>query len=122
MIPPQRMAYEDRNMRNTRVGWVSPSEKKFICHICYEHGHVLTQCTTPAKDNLRICANYERLTEEERKTVPDDSYLAAKYYLQLRESRNGAGPSTGSTGSSPKVSPATPDNPQAIQPSNQGKA
>lgn len=92
----------------------TPPGKKFICHVCYEYDHVLTQCTLPAKETRRICANYERLTEEERKTVPNDSYLAAKYNLQLRESRNTAGPSTDTT-------PANAEYPKADVPTNQGK-
>ena len=122
MVPPPRVAFEDRNTRNTRVGWVAPSGKKFICHICYEYDHVLTQCTTPAEDTRRICANYERLTEEERKTVPNDSYLAAKYYQQLRESRNATGPNMSTTGNLPNNhNAADAEYPKAAGPSNPGK-
>jgi len=80
--------------QTTRPGWIDdPSKKtqptKIICHCCYAYGHIAPQCQSRLYNLRQTLENYEKLTEEEKKTVPDTSYESAKAYLEICAKKTG---------------------------------
>ena len=51
-----------------------PSRPYIICHECYEEGHISPDCILPLRERTKVVANYERLTPEQRASVPATSY------------------------------------------------
>jgi len=82
--PPQRVPFD--NSKTSRVGWIDPSKKtKLICYSCYAKGHTVPQCQLKLSELDNVVKNFEALTEDKRKTVPDTAYRNAKQYLAIQE-------------------------------------
>ena len=53
-------------------------EQRHFCHICYDRGHVAPSCTLSLREQRRVIANFEALTDTEKQRVPADSYEHVK--------------------------------------------
>ena len=56
----------------------------FICHECYQKGHLRPNCPRTVRDLAILAFHYSRLTEEEKKNVPDTAYLRAIALLNFQ--------------------------------------
>ena len=84
MVRPKQVAFQDENTTRNRPGW-EVTKQQIICYLCYEIGtHISPRCTDKLNDMDLVVANYEKLTDEQKKLVPDDSYKLAKRYLDMR--------------------------------------
>ena len=81
---PKKWYFKTRTPPNlARVG--RKPKKQIICYLCYEIGtHISPRCTAKLNDMDLVVANYEKLTDEQKQLVPDDSYKLAKRYIDMR--------------------------------------
>ena len=79
---PVLLADRRRNLASGRdVRWNALS---FICHECYQKGYIKPNCPLTVKD-LAIVPHYNsKLTEEERRGVPDTAYLRLVAFLNFQ--------------------------------------
>lgn len=72
----------------TKVGSRSPvltgtGATYLICYECYLPGHLSPRCKMKLKDLHQIPENYRKLTEDQKKRVPNAAYLRATAGLSL---------------------------------------
>ncbi len=82
-VPPAPLAFSDSNATATRPGWVQ--RLPLICYACYAKGHTSPKCELRAADMRQVVINFEALTDEEKESVPDTAYKAAKEYLVVQD-------------------------------------
>ena len=82
-VMPPRLPYESNATRNARTGWGDAVKliSDIICYLCYGKGHMASRCPCILKDLKLIKSNYESLTDEERKRVPEESYKRVCAFL-----------------------------------------
>ena len=68
-----RPRWPDRSRPGDRVANPNP-----ICMHCYQKSHSRSQCKHQWKDYDQVIVSYEKLTNEERITVPPAAYLHCK--------------------------------------------
>ncbi len=83
MVRPNRIGFEDRNTVINRPGW--ERRKQIICHQCYEiDDHISPNCTVKLGDMRRVVENYDKLSVDQKESVPDNSYKLAHRYLEMK--------------------------------------
>ena len=82
-VMPARLPFDTNATRNLRPGWSGTTRptSTIIFYLCYGKGHMANRCTCALKDMRVIKHNFESLTEEERKGVPDESYKRVCAFL-----------------------------------------
>jgi hypothetical protein len=78
---PPGIPYEDGN--SNRVGWLDTT-RKLICYLCYERGHKASDCKCGIRDMPKVVANYQKLTADEKVSVPDTYYRSALCFIKGR--------------------------------------
>ena len=47
---------------------------KVICYLCYDRGHIAVDCTCGIGDMPKVISKFEKLSESEKKFIPDTYY------------------------------------------------
>ncbi len=86
---PAPINYGGPRATPNRVGWVDRpvSNRTIVCYNCYEVGkHISPDCTLKFSDYEAIIKNYESLSADDKRRVPDTAYRAAKHLAELHSS------------------------------------
>ena len=76
----------DRRPNPPQRGLIWSGPPSFICRECYEKGHLKPNCPLPARELARVPYNYSKLSEQERRGVPDAAYLRPLFVLHYQAS------------------------------------
>ena len=80
-VRPPKISFGDDNTNRNRPGWVD-NQKKTICYLCYAvDKHLSPDCNIQLSDLATIVANYESLSEQDRRGLPKTAYNMAKQLL-----------------------------------------
>lgn len=66
------------NVKVYSSGFGRPTPEEIICSPCYAKEHLSSQCPVKKFQFSNVVTNYESLTEEDKKKVPEMSFQDAK--------------------------------------------